>query len=343
MKLAFYYHVLPGDPGLQMIKKQNSNLIKVVNILNESGYQDGTTIGAKLHLTRSAVWKIVKKLERYDIKIDSVKGKGYSLLEPLILLEAHKIKRNLRNEKIDLVIFENIDSTNAYLKSFKNIKSIKICLAEQQTKGKGRLNRDWHSPFGKNIYLSCHYPFTKDVSELSGLSLVTGLSLIHTLESYGMNDHLYVKWPNDIIYAQKKLSGVLIEIQAETHGISHAVIGIGMNVNMMNDEDHPISQPWTSIQKILGTYIDRNELAARLITNLLSYLERFNAQGFTPFIHEWIRADGLMNQTVTVKNVNQKVEGVVIGINELGHLLLQMENGEVRAISSGDTSIVKKT
>lgn len=324
-----------------MIKKQNNNLIKVVNILNTGGYHDGTTIGAKLHLTRSAVWKTIKKLESYGIAIDSIKGKGYALLEPLILLEQNKIKKNLPSEKIELMVFENIDSTSAYLKSFKHTKSIKICLAEQQSKGKGRLNRDWHSPFGKNIYLSCYYPFTKDVSELSGLSLVTSLAIVNMLENGGINDNLYVKWPNDIIYAGKKLAGALVEIQAETHGMSNAVIGIGMNVNMLQG-DHAISQSWTSVQKILDTYIDRNEFVIRLITTLLNYLERFNAQGFASFIHEWIRADSLMNQHVMVKNVNQKIEGIVMGINELGHLLLQTENGEIRAFSSGDTSIVKK-
>jgi BirA family biotin operon repressor/biotin-[acetyl-CoA-carboxylase] ligase len=325
-----------------MIKKLNTHLVKVVNLLNEGGYHDGTTIGEKLHLTRSAVWKIIKKLQGYGIKIDSVKGKGYSLLEPLILLDFNKIKKNMPDAKVDMSIFENIDSTNEYLKSIKKSKSIKICLAEQQTQGKGRLNRDWHSPFGKNIYLSCHFPFQKDVSELSGLSLVTSLAVVNILKSYGIDEHLYVKWPNDILYAYKKLSGGLIEIQAETHGMSHTVIGIGLNVNMMDDDKQPILQAWTSMKKILHTYIDRNILCAQLITQLLHYLQQFNAQGLASFIHEWMRTDCLMNQLITVKNLNQKIEGTVIGINELGHLLLRLEDGEIRAFSSGDTSIVKK-
>ncbi len=325
-----------------MIKKLNTNFVKVVTILNDGEYHDGTTIGEKLRMTRSAVWKTVKKLESYDIKIDSIKGKGYALLEPLLLLDGNKIKKKLGNEKVDIHIFESIDSTQAYLKSRKPGASVAVCLAEQQTQGKGRLNRDWYSPFGKNIYLSCHYAFQKDISELSGLSLVTSLAILKTLKSYGIDKQLSVKWPNDIVYERKKVSGSLIEIQAETHGLSHAIIGIGINVNMMNDDQHHISQAWTSMQKILGSYIDRNELVAKLMTSLLAYLHQFNSKGFSPFIQEWMNADCLMHQRIAVKNLNQKIEGIVIGINEQGHLLLQVDKGKVRAFSSGDTSIVKK-
>lgn len=323
-----------------MDKKLNKNLVKVVSILNDGEYHDGTTMGEKLQMTRSAVWKTIKKLQSYQIKIDSIKGKGYALLEPLILLDCNKIKKNITYKKIDLKIFESLESTNEYLKEFKDSDTIKICLAEQQTHGKGRLNREWHSPFGKNIYLSCLYPFKKDVSELSGLSLVMCLAVVKTLRNCGIYDSLYVKWPNDIVYSNKKLSGGLIEIQAETHGTCQAVIGIGINVNMLSD-NNKITQAWTSLQKILNKYVDRNHLSINLINNLIDYLYRFDEHGFPMFIQEWINADCLSNQVITVKNMNQHCVGKVTGINEQGHLMLSMGDGTVRAFSSGDTSIVK--
>lgn len=325
-----------------MNKKLNTNLIKVVSILNDGEYHDGTTIGDKLHMTRSAVWKTIKKLENYEIKLDSVKGKGYALLEPLLLLDIIKIKKNLENSRVDLCVFESVDSTNEYLKTFKNSRSIKICLAEQQTHGKGRLNREWFSPFAKNIYMSCLYPFQKDVSELSGLSLVMSLAVVKTLKNSGVSENLFVKWPNDIVYDNKKISGSLIEIQAETHGICHAVIGVGINVNMLNVERGRIPQAWTSMQKILNTYIDRNVLCASLINNLLDYLHRFETEGLSSFVDEWKNADCLTNQAITVSNINESIEGKVMGINEQGHLMLQLKNGKIRAFSSGDTSIVKR-
>src|SRR6187402_2950854 len=112
------------------MKKLSSNLAKVVFILNDREYHDGDTIGAKLNITRTAVWKIIKKLENYQIKIDSVKGKGYALLEPLILLDEEIIKKSMDNN-IPIEIFESIGSTNQYLKSFIGNKETRICLAEQ--------------------------------------------------------------------------------------------------------------------------------------------------------------------------------------------------------------------
>lgn len=327
-----------------MTKKLNANLIKIIQILSDGKYHDGTSIGEQLQMTRSAVWKIIKKLVAYHIKIDSIKGRGYALLEPLVLLESAKIKKALNHNKIDIAVYESLPSTNAYLKQQKHFHAneIKICLAEQQTHGKGRLNRDWFSPFARNIYLSCLYPFQKDISELAGLSLVTSLAIVKTLKHYGIHEKLNVKWPNDIIYDNKKLSGGLIEIHAESHGCSYAIIGIGVNTNMLEDE-RQINQPWTSVQKILGRYLDRNELVACLINNLLNYLNEFNQSGFQNFIKEWIQADCLTHQVISVKNLNEIITGKVTGINSQGHLLLELSDGTVRAFSSGDTSIVKKT
>lgn len=313
-----------------------------MNILSDGEYHDGTSIGEALQMTRAAVWKAIKKLSAYNIKIDSIKGKGYALSEPLVLLDAAKIRKQINRDKVEINIFENVTSTNAYLKSQKPSQTIKLCLAEQQTAGKGRLNRDWYSPFGRNIYLSCLYTFQKDLSELAGLSLVTSLAIIKTLQQYGIRENLHVKWPNDIIYENKKLSGSLIEVIAESHGTCHAIIGIGINVNILDDEEK-ISQPWTSVQQILGTYIDRNLLCARLINTLFDYLAQFNEKGFQAYTHEWMQTDCLTNQMITVKSFSEKIRGRVAGINEQGHLLLQLADGSVRAFSSGDTSIVKKS
>lgn len=322
-----------------MNKKLNANLVKLVNLLSDRQYHDGTSIGDKLDMTRSAVWKAIKKLSSYQIRIDSVKGKGYALQEPLVLLDQNKIKKSFPHT--DITIFENVNSTNTYLKAIKSDRAV-VCLAEQQTHGRGRFNREWHSPFAKNIYFSCLYPFQKDVSELSGLSLVVGLAIVKTLKDCGIHKKLFVKWPNDIIYDNKKISGSLIEIQAETHGVSHTIIGVGVNVNMLKDEGKSISQAWTSMQQILGEYVDRNKVCVNLLDNFFDYLQRFESGGLQAFMDEWKKADGLFGQAIAVTSFTETIEGRAMGINEQGHLLLKMKNGKVKALPSGDTSIVKK-
>ena len=115
------------------MKKHHPGLNKLIAILNDGHYHDGTAIGEKLNITRSAVWKMIKKLEQYGIDIDSVKGKGYALREPLVLLDKKTIKKNIAHKNLEIDIFESLTSTNDYLKSCTANKMPRVCLAEQQT------------------------------------------------------------------------------------------------------------------------------------------------------------------------------------------------------------------
>lgn len=324
-----------------MTRKFNANLLEIANMLSDGQHHAGDVMGSELGVTRAAIWKGVKKLQEYGIKINSVKGKGYALLEPLILLDVSKIRLLLNNKKLTMSLFESIPSTNDCLKALKDKKQIHFCLAEQQTHGKGRLGREWHSPFGQNIYLSCLYPFQKDISELAGLSLAVTLATVKALKRSGMGKDLCAKWPNDITCQGKKISGSLIEVQAESHGSCQVIIGIGINVNMLH-AGKQVSQPWTSMQMVLGTYQDRNKICADLINELMHCLQQFDESGFSSFAKEWMNLDGLMNQSITLKNVNEKIMGKAVGINDQGHLMLQMQDGTVRVFSSGDTTIIKQ-
>lgn len=324
-----------------MLKKLNPSLVKILSMLSDGAHHDGDSLGAALGMTRSAVWKVIKKLQDYGVGIESVKGKGYVLLEPARLLDETAIKKNLINKKIKLDIFETIPSTKEYLKKIKSSVNPHVCLAEHQTEAQGRFGRAWHAPFGKNIYFSCLYSFQKDISELAGLSLVVSLAVLKAIKLDGLHENIFVKWPNDILCDGKKLAGILIEIQAETHGMCHAIISVGMNVNMMN-ADKQITQAWTSIQKELNRYVDRSALCAEIINQVLDYMRRFEAAGLSVFVDEWIQADYLTHKEIAVKNLNHDVRGIVRGINAQGHLLLQLQNGEMRAFSSGDTTVVKE-
>lgn len=262
-------------------------------------------------------------------------------LEPLILLKQDKIKQYLIDDHIKLEIFENITSTNDYLKSMTITEPIQICLAEQQAQGRGRLGRKWYSPFGENIYMSYLYTLQKDINELAGLSMVATLAVMKTLKFYGILDHLVVKWPNDVIYKNKKLAGALVDVKANVQRMSKVIIGIGLNVNTLQ-VSNPFSQGWTSMRKILGKYIDRNVLSANLINHLTKYLAQFNQHGFSYFIDEWMQVEFLLNKTITVENFNKKIKGVVVGINNQGQLMLQLPSGNIQSFSSGDTTIMKK-
>jgi BirA family biotin operon repressor/biotin-[acetyl-CoA-carboxylase] ligase len=262
----------------------------------------------------------------------------------VILLNKELIEEHLKpqNKNMEIKIFEKINSTNEYLKQFfsHTMTSI-VCLAEQQTQGKGRLGRNWHSPFGQNLYFSCLYTFQKNINELAGLSLVVSLAIIKTLQTYNLPELSLIKWPNDIIYQDKKLSGSLIETKIQSPDICHIIIGVGMNVNMI-DDDNNISQAWTSLKNILGYPVDRNYLCAEFINHLLDYLKKFESQGLEAFISEWNKVDYLLDKKITLNSSGSIIEGIAKGINSQGQLLLQLDDGKIKMFSAGDATVVKK-
>lgn len=326
------------------MKALNQNLVELVKLLNDGLYHDGTSIGEDLKISRAAVWKLIKKLEQYNIPLTCTKGKGYKLESPLALLDMTKLKSQLRHKSVQLDILEKTPSTNDYLKSFsKQNKKIIACFSESQTKGKGRLHRQWHSPFAENIYLSVLCPFEKDISELTGLSMVSALAVCHALESVMdfQEKKLSIKWPNDILIEGRKLAGILIEIEAESNAFCQVIIGIGINVNMSHALKNEIDQAWVSLSKVTDHYIDRNTLATEIIDSLIDYLERFSSHGLEKFHSEWKKRDCLTNAMISVLSGSKKIKGRYLGINHQGHLKLKSETGNILTLSSGDTTLLK--
>lgn len=329
------------------MKKLPVNLQRIIQLLNKGDFMSGALMGEKLKITRSAVWKYMKQLENFGVEIISEKTRGYSMQYPILLLDAATIKKNLGSlaEKVSIEIINSLPSTNDYLKNkkmdfFAEQKKLKICLAEQQTQGRGRFGRTWLSPFGKNIYFSCSWGVAKDISDLAGLSLVVGIAVIKTLEAMNLAEGVKIKWPNDILYQTKKLAGVLIEINAETHGHSQVIIGIGLNVNMLEDGGE-IGQNWTSLQAITNNPQDRNLIVALLIQNLLEVLDQFQEKGFKSFQKEWLQYDALLHKKISLDHGRNTVTGVVCGVNDQGNLLLRHADESTLAYSSGDASVRK--
>jgi len=323
------------------MKTLNNNLIEVTRLLSHGQFYDGNSIGEQLNISRTAVWKIIKKLGAYGVPITATKGKGYSLLDQFILLDQKKITSQI-NSEIIIDVFESISSTIDYLQPFVSERKPRICITEMQTNGVGRFQRQWHSPFGKNIYLSLLFPFDNDISELIGLSLVIALAINNAITNcYQLKHATKIKWPNDIFYDDKKLAGSLIQIHAETNGFCNAIISAGINVNMTDDDDNMIKQNWTSVRNENQQYNDRNDLCIELINNLLQYIEQFKQHGLAIFTEQWLANDYLLNKQIKVRSGNDVVEGIAQGINSQGHLLLQLGDGSQPSFSSGDTTIVK--
>ncbi|WP_133129610.1 biotin--[acetyl-CoA-carboxylase] ligase [Legionella yabuuchiae] len=320
----------------------NKTQREIIQCLSDGRCLSGTDIGTTLGISRTAVWKQVKQLVELGVPIQSLPQQGYQLTKPLRLLDEHHIKEILNDlsfeRPLTFHLFASVDSTNRYLKTLPPSAQVELCCAEMQTHGRGRFNRHWYSPFGENLYLSLRRPFACSLSELSGLSLVVSLAIRQAIQSLTSINDLKVKWPNDLIWQDKKLSGTLIEIQAESHGISDVIIGIGINVNAKTASNSNYESSWCSLADITQqSNFDRNLLVAHLIKYIHEYSNRFLTRGLQAFQTEWNEADYLFNQLITVSQLNGEISGKAQGINELGQLKVIDQNGNTHYVSFGDT------
>ena len=247
-------------------------------------------------------------------------------------LDIELIKQHIEHQDINNVwLFDSLDSTNAWL--LKNGFCGDVCLAEQQTAGRGRRGRIWHSPQQGNLYLSLKYCFNEMPKHYGLLSLLVGVVIAKCLQKEGLQGH-GLKWPNDILWQGKKLGGVLLESKGN---LKEIVIGIGLNVAMQEQKE--IDQPWISLNQVLGCEVDRNRLVGRLLSALLTRLQHFSELNFDEFVQEWSTWNLLENQLITVLENNRKVTGRFAGIDQQGLLKLCTDNGNIQKFSAADVSI----
>lgn len=244
-------------------------------------------------------------------------------------------------QPFDLDCFIEIPSTNTYLKSTSietNVTKRRICVAEQQTAGRGRFGRTWSSPYGENIYLSLAWQYYGNTRELTGLSLVVALSIVQCLRKY-MDAPCQIKWPNDILCNQQKLAGILIELHGEMRDHIEVIIGIGINVNT-NTAKTPLSEHLhCSMYDLTGKYFDRNQLIIDLLLNLEQDLTRFSRHGFSVFQSNWETFDALFHQHIRLHSGSKIVEGIADGVNEQGFLKIISADGMHQVLSSGEASL----
>lgn len=316
---------------------------KILQLLSDGRYHSGEEIGELLGISRAAVWKQLKKLKEIGVSLTSVKGKGYCVDGGVELLSKERILAEMLKDVRSLCSsFDchwSTPSTNAFLldSGKGNYQSGRVCITEMQTAGRGRRGRAWVSPFGKNIYLSLQWGFTGGVGQVEGLSLAVGLAVAKALESKGVSG-VSLKWPNDILWNDRKLAGVLLELVGDPTGLCYVVVGIGVNVSMSKAVD--IDQPWVNVSEAAGRAISRNELISAILNELLPILSTYADKGFGTYKGAWNNYDGFKGRRVSILSVDSRLNGVSAGVGDTGALLLQVEGeSEPRAIHGGEVSL----
>jgi BirA family biotin operon repressor/biotin-[acetyl-CoA-carboxylase] ligase len=287
----------------------------------------------------------VEALRQLGIEVDAVAGQGYRLKEPLELLDKRLVLAGvdpaIASKISSLYIESSIDSTNSALRRLPvEAQHAGVILAEYQSGGRGRRDRQWHSPYGRNIYLSLGWKFEQSLSELGCLPLVVALATAKALASAGLKGHS-IKWPNDLILEGRKLCGCLVEIQGDVHGPCHAVMGVGVNVHMpATAATSEIDQPWTDVHSQLPQ-LSRNKLAGLLLAGLFRHIELFSKSGFEPFREDWVLWDGLKDRRIDVYADSGPIHGMARGIDKRGALLLDTGKEQIK-LYSGDVSLNRR-
>jgi BirA family transcriptional regulator, biotin operon repressor / biotin---[acetyl-CoA-carboxylase] ligase len=343
MPPSYYQYDLHGR--VYTMKSLSPRQTHLLHMLSDGACHSGQHLGDTLGISRTAIWKYIEQLTDLGLTIERIPHQGYRLSTSFIPLTETAIRQALTptlNQELTFHLFASLDSTNRFLKTQPTSTSLSCCISEAQTMGRGRFGRHWHSPFGENIYCSFAWHSDGDPSHLSGLSLVVSLAIHATLKPYTTSS-IAIKWPNDLLWHDKKLAGTLIEMTAESHGGTDLIIGIGLNINTQTQDDKTLERPWCSLRDIVGHSLDRNILIAELIIQLNQHLNRFNQAGFSDFHEQWDTYDYLKQRMVTLTKPSGTLTGKVLGVNDAGYLLLKDEHGITHTLSSGDTSLAQDT
>lgn len=232
-------------------------------------------------------------------------------------------------------VFDEIDSTNA--EALRRLKAgadnDTLLVARSQTAGRGRRGRQWLSPQDAGVYLSLIRKFAGSPSGLQALSLVTALSVVEALVAEGANK-LQLKWPNDILVDNRKLSGILLEMHTASEA-TDLVFGIGINLDLPAEVRSKVDRPVTDLRSCLGRDVDGAQLVARVCRQLVDNLVIFEASGFAPFAPAWNALDRYLDRDIVISDGRTERIGKSAGVDSDGSLLLRTPLGLER-INGGE-------
>ncbi len=312
----------------------------LLNRLADGRFHSGERLAHDLGVSRSAVWKQIRTLQNLGLEIQAVSGRGYRLAQPFEPLDGEAILGALDPglPRPRLEVHTCLPSTNTHLMNAPlEDDRPRVCLAETQTAGRGRLGRRWVSPFGCNIYLSLAWRFT-DAALTAGLSLAVGVAVVRALDGLGFSG-LALKWPNDVLWRGRKLAGVLIEAVSEYQGGCKVVVGLGLNLWLPPRVARAIDQPWVDAYTILGRMPPRNRTVARLLNRLLPLLGDYEDGGLAPWLADWRRWNCVLGRKVTVRQGRDRFEATAVDVTDEGLLRLVDRQGRERLLVAGDVQL----
>lgn len=316
--------------------------------LADGSLHSGADLAESLGVSRAAVWKLVGELRERGIPLASLPRRGYRLPAPVELLDPRRILEAAaasgRALPVGVEVLFEIDSTNVHLyeAAAPPPGRPRVAFAEIQSAGRGRRGRSWLAPFGSGLTFSVAWTFAETPAGLPALGLAMGVAVAEALRDLGAED-VRLKWPNDIVWHQRKLGGLLLQLRSESGGSASIVAGLGLNLSLPTGARAQLAGegalPVADLEEATAGHAPgRNALAGALAAAMLAALDEFGRCGFGAFASRWAALDALAGARVRIEQGAEVVDGDACGADDAGALLVKV-GGQVRRFHSGDVSL----
>lgn len=319
-----------------------NEILKLLKKNNED-FLSGQYISDNLGVTRSAIWKHMKLLKEEGYEIEAVSNKGYRLVSSPDLLTLEEIEPYLTSSVIGrkIIHFDTIGSTNIEAKKNSDEEDAHgtVVISEEQVSGRGRLGRQWVSPKYKGIWMSII--LKPDLSPMDAVKLTQIAAAAVALASAELGIKALVKWPNDIVVNHKKVCGILTEMNAELTKIHYVIVGIGINVNI-DDQDFPedIKSIATSLKIESKNEVNRQKLTGKILSQFEILYNKFikenDIEASVKICREY---SALLGKEILVISREGNIPAKALDIDEAGRLIVQYDDGTIEKLISGEVSI----
>lgn len=309
----------------------------------EGGFVSGQKISDLLGCSRTAVWKHIEELRKEGFELEAVRKKGYRILKTPDKITANEIQLGLETKTFgrQIVYYDSVVSTQkiAHELSQNGEKEGTIVVADEQTGGKGRMARSWHSPKEKGIWMSMIVRPKIPIHKTPQLTLLTAVALVEGIEE-ATGLQASIKWPNDVLINGKKVAGILTELVAEADQVHSVIIGIGINVNQRS-EDFPdaIRSTASSMALEKGEPIHRATVIQKFLKAFEKWYETYLKHGFKPLKLMWESCTISLHKEIRARTLAGTIVGKALGINEEGALLIETPEGTIEKVYSADIDL----
>lgn len=317
---------------------------KLIQLLavHKDTYISGQTLSDELNISRSAIWKHMNELKKDGYVIEGKSNRGYRIISSPDKISENTISWGLETEWLGRKIIhkESVATTQriAHEMALDGAKHGTVVIANEQTEGKGRINRTFHSKKDDGIWMSIILRPNILPYQAPQLTLLTATVLASVFDQYAKIKP-QIKWPNDVLIQGKKISGILTEMQAEQDQVLYVIVGIGININQeIHDFPEEVRDKVTSLKLESNQKWDLVPLIQKMLHIFEEKYHYFIENGFAHVKHDWENYGFRIHERLQITTSHNTWSGIFLGVAEDGALMAELDSGEIKKVYSGEIS-----